>query len=73
MQQLELGNSDLGETKFVGKRMKRETPQRVKILITSEVDFFMNLEVKPLNMKNRDKLQYRKHNKYFMRYPFSMN
>ncbi len=43
-QQVELGNSDLGETNFVRKRMTRATPQRVKILRTSGVDFSMNLE-----------------------------
>jgi hypothetical protein len=33
MEQLELVNSDLGATNFVGNKMKRATPQRVKILI----------------------------------------
>jgi hypothetical protein len=65
VQQLELGNSDLGEPNFVGKRMKRYNPQGDKILRTDGVKFSMNLEVKPLNTKNREKLQYRKHNKYF--------
>jgi hypothetical protein len=37
MQQLELGNSDLGETNFVGKRMKIYTPHKVKILRTSDI------------------------------------
>ena len=41
MQQLELGNLDLGETNFVVERMKRATPQRVKNLRTSGVDFSM--------------------------------
>jgi hypothetical protein len=31
MQQLKLGNSDLGEINFVGNMMTRATPQRVKI------------------------------------------
>jgi hypothetical protein len=43
MQQLELGNPDLGETSFVGKMMTRATPQRAKILRASEVDFSTNL------------------------------
>ena len=73
LQQLELENSDLGETNLVGNRMTRASPQRDKILITCGIDFSMNLEVKPLNTKNREKLQYRKRNKYFMRNPFSMN
>ena len=63
MQQLELGDSDLGETNFVVKRMKRANPQRVKNLRTSGVDFSMYFRVKPLNMRNREKLQYRKRNK----------
>jgi hypothetical protein len=73
MQQLELANSDLGENNFVGNRMTRAITQRVKILITSGVDFSINLEVKPLNTKNWEKLQYRERNKYFTRNPFSMN
>jgi hypothetical protein len=40
MQQLELENSDLGETNFVVKIMTRATSQRVKILRTSQVYFF---------------------------------
>ena len=73
MQQLELGNSDLGGTNFVRKRMTRATLKRVKNLRTSGVDFSKSLEVKPLNTKNREKLQYQKRNKYFMRNLFSMN
>ena len=63
MQQLELGNSDIGETNLVVKRMTRATPQRVKILRKSEVSFSMYFRVKPLNTRNREKLQYRKRNK----------
>ena len=65
MQQLELGNSDLGETNFVVKKMTRATPQRVKSL-----SFSMYFRVKTLNTRNREKLQYRKCNKCFMRNPF---
>ena len=43
MQQFELGDLDLGETNLVVKRMTRATPQRVKILRTSRVDFSKNL------------------------------
>jgi hypothetical protein len=39
MQQLVLGNSGLGETIFFGNMMKKDTPQRVKVLRTSELDF----------------------------------
>jgi hypothetical protein len=46
--------------------MKRAKLQGDKILRMGGVDFSMNLEVKPLNTKNLEKLQYRKHNKYFM-------
>ena len=63
MQQLELGNSDLGETNFVVKKMTRATPQRVKSLRTSGVGFSMYFRVKPLNTRHREKLQYRKRNK----------
>ena len=63
MQQVELGNPDLGETYFVVKGMKRSTPQRVKSLRTSGVGFSMYFRVKPLNTRNREKLQYRKRNK----------
>ena len=63
MQQLEIGDLDLGETNFVVKRMTRATPQRVKSLITSGVGFSMYFRVKSLNTTNREKLQYRKRNK----------
>jgi hypothetical protein len=36
-QQVELENSDLGETNFVGNMLTRDTPQRVKTLRTSGV------------------------------------
>ena len=55
MQQLELGNSDLGETNLVVKRMKRATTQGVNNLRTSGVDFSMDFRAKPLNTKNREK------------------
>jgi hypothetical protein len=59
-----VGNSDLGETIFVGKRMIRDSPQGDTILRTGVIDFYMNLEVKPLNTKNWGKLQHQKCNKY---------
>jgi hypothetical protein len=65
MQQLKLGNSNLGEINFVGKRMTRDNPQGNKILRKSGIDFSMNLEVKPLNTKNRGKLQYKKMQQVF--------
>jgi hypothetical protein len=33
----------------------------------------MIFKVKPLNMRNREKLYYQKRNKYIMQNPFSMN
>jgi hypothetical protein len=58
MQQLGLGNPDLGETNFVEKRTKKARPQGDN---NNRWDIFsMNLEVKPLNTKNQEKLQYRK-------------
>ena len=51
MQQVELGNSDLGETNFVVKKKTRATPQRVKSLRTSGVGFSMYFRVKPLNTR----------------------
>ena len=66
MQQLEVGDLDLGETNFVVKGMTRATPQRVKSLKTSGVGFSMYFRVKPLNTRNREKLQYRKRYKRYM-------
>jgi ribosomal 50S subunit-associated protein YjgA (DUF615 family) len=39
MQQLELVNSNLGEINFIGKMMRRDDPQRLKMLIKIEVHF----------------------------------
>jgi stalled ribosome rescue protein Dom34 len=66
-----MGNSDLGETNFVGKRKKNIAD--VKILIIIGVGFYMNQEVEFLNTKYREKLQTRKHNKSFVRNPFLMS
>jgi hypothetical protein len=54
LKQLELENSDLGETNLVVNRMKKSTPQRVKISRIIGVDFSMQFEVNPLKMKNKN-------------------
>ena len=63
MQQLELGNSDLGETNFVVKKMTRATQQKVKIWKLEGDDFILFLEVQHLNMRNRENHQTQKRNK----------
>ena len=55
MQQLEIGDLDLGETNFVVKRMTRATTKSENLKNKWGL-FSMNLEVKPLNTKNREKL-----------------
>ncbi len=73
MQQLELGDLDLGETNFVLKKMTRATPTKSENMETSGGDFLLILEVQHLNMRNRENHQTRKRNKWSMQNPFSMN